>query len=279
MGRGLREGVGNGVWVGGEAVPRRLRVYASVRLVVRDVAQPGSAPEWGSGGRGFKSRRPDSQKRGPGRRLMVGLLLPNHQAGTFLFRRRWRATWSARKTFINDWYGTSRSLATGFVVREAWQRLPSRSLRVAHRSGDVPSRRNGGITCAGGVVVYLRSAHEHLTRQTSRHAAAERPDVASWPAAPVRPSATRNIGELRSTDGVPPVRAGGQCGDQHYPVRQFSVLCDHGDRSSRAWRSSFRFRTRIPHRRLRRLDACPRRPAATAPSSAPSLASPKRSVP
>src|SRR6267378_106442 len=27
--------------------------------VRRDVAQPGSAPEWGSGGRGFKSRRPD----------------------------------------------------------------------------------------------------------------------------------------------------------------------------------------------------------------------------
>src|SRR6185436_11392485 len=26
----------------------------------RDVAQSGSAPEWGSGGRGFKSRRPDS---------------------------------------------------------------------------------------------------------------------------------------------------------------------------------------------------------------------------
>ena len=25
----------------------------------RDVAQSGSAPEWGSGGRGFKSRRPD----------------------------------------------------------------------------------------------------------------------------------------------------------------------------------------------------------------------------
>ena len=25
----------------------------------RDVAQPGSAPEWGSGGREFKSRRPD----------------------------------------------------------------------------------------------------------------------------------------------------------------------------------------------------------------------------
>src|SRR5690349_10089403 len=39
-------------------------VSPSVRLVKasggRDVAQPGSAPELGSGGRGFKSRRPDS---------------------------------------------------------------------------------------------------------------------------------------------------------------------------------------------------------------------------
>jgi hypothetical protein len=40
------------------------RLYSqSVSLAVlewkRDVAQPGSAPEWGSGGRGFKSRRPD----------------------------------------------------------------------------------------------------------------------------------------------------------------------------------------------------------------------------
>ncbi len=32
---------------------------------VRDVAQPGSAPEWGSGGRGFESRRPDSKRAGP----------------------------------------------------------------------------------------------------------------------------------------------------------------------------------------------------------------------
>ena len=30
----------------------------------RDVAQPGSAPEWGSGGRGFKSRRPDYLRSG-----------------------------------------------------------------------------------------------------------------------------------------------------------------------------------------------------------------------
>src|SRR6266511_682239 len=35
----------------------------------------------------------------------------SRQAGTLRFLRRWRATWSARKTFINDWYGTSRSLA------------------------------------------------------------------------------------------------------------------------------------------------------------------------
>ena len=34
-----------------------------LRPQFRDVAQPGSAPEWGSGGRGFKSRRPDGSKR------------------------------------------------------------------------------------------------------------------------------------------------------------------------------------------------------------------------
>ena len=33
---------------------------SSAIAVQRDVAQSGSAPEWGSGGRGFKSRRPDS---------------------------------------------------------------------------------------------------------------------------------------------------------------------------------------------------------------------------
>jgi hypothetical protein len=37
----------------------------------RDVAQPGSAPEWGSGGRGFKSRRPDSPSRREGNRSAV----------------------------------------------------------------------------------------------------------------------------------------------------------------------------------------------------------------
>src|SRR3989454_2202833 len=43
-------------------LPARLGISASRRLVFRDVAQLGSAPEWGSGGRGFKSRRPDCSK-------------------------------------------------------------------------------------------------------------------------------------------------------------------------------------------------------------------------
>ena len=45
-------------WVA-KLILTRLGISASRRLVFRDVAQLGSAPEWGSGGRGFKSRRPD----------------------------------------------------------------------------------------------------------------------------------------------------------------------------------------------------------------------------
>ena len=30
-----------------------------LRLSIRDVAQPGSVPAWGAGGREFKSHRPD----------------------------------------------------------------------------------------------------------------------------------------------------------------------------------------------------------------------------
>src|SRR5690606_14790906 len=37
--------------------------------VRRDVAQPGSAPEWGSGGREFESRRPDQQQSPAGFRI------------------------------------------------------------------------------------------------------------------------------------------------------------------------------------------------------------------
>ena len=42
--------------------PVRWRLYSALAREIgeRDVAQSGSAPEWGSGGRGFKSRRPDS---------------------------------------------------------------------------------------------------------------------------------------------------------------------------------------------------------------------------
>jgi hypothetical protein len=36
------------------------------------VAQPGSVPEWGSGGRGFKSRRPDLEKQGSATVFVVG---------------------------------------------------------------------------------------------------------------------------------------------------------------------------------------------------------------
>src|SRR2546428_13055462 len=56
-------------------LPARLGISASRRLVVRDVAQLGSAPEWGSGGRGFKSRRPDWVKIKPHCESAVGLFL------------------------------------------------------------------------------------------------------------------------------------------------------------------------------------------------------------
>src|SRR5207244_6855476 len=68
---------GEGVGSGGEAFPGRLGISAPWRLVFRDVAQSGSAPEWGSGGRGFKSRRPDwsKQMRVSGLRWLAFFLL------------------------------------------------------------------------------------------------------------------------------------------------------------------------------------------------------------
>ena len=51
------KGRGAGVACPGSA--RRLDSVLCPRKRRRDVAQSGSAPEWGSGGRGFKSRRPD----------------------------------------------------------------------------------------------------------------------------------------------------------------------------------------------------------------------------
>jgi hypothetical protein len=44
---------------GGRATRLVVQSGSAVHSGGRDVAQSGSAPEWGSGGRGFKSRRPD----------------------------------------------------------------------------------------------------------------------------------------------------------------------------------------------------------------------------
>ena len=44
-----------------EKLPRELtgKILVDIVCSCRDVAQTGSAPEWGSGGRRFKSSRPD----------------------------------------------------------------------------------------------------------------------------------------------------------------------------------------------------------------------------
>src|SRR2546427_13211999 len=77
-GRGLCPGYGfrEGVGPGREASPWRLGISASWCLVFRDVAQSGSAPEWGSGGRGFKSRRPDYKVQTPLALVPVAFLHP-----------------------------------------------------------------------------------------------------------------------------------------------------------------------------------------------------------
>lgn len=40
-------------------------------LIIRDVAQPGSALVWGASGRGFKSRHPDHKKDRPLRAIFL----------------------------------------------------------------------------------------------------------------------------------------------------------------------------------------------------------------
>ena len=60
--------------------------YASISKESRDVAQPGSAPEWGSGGRRFKSAHPD-QKSKLKQPLRKGLFLVlGYIWGIFQFR-------------------------------------------------------------------------------------------------------------------------------------------------------------------------------------------------
>lgn len=49
-------------------------------LACRDVAQPGSAPEWGSGGRRFKSSHPDQFRHAKAVDRKIGGLLCYHQA-------------------------------------------------------------------------------------------------------------------------------------------------------------------------------------------------------
>src|SRR6267143_7107591 len=58
---GTVEFSGGNVWVVADAASHYTPQSVSLAVLERrrDVAQPGSAPEWGSGGRGFKSRRPD----------------------------------------------------------------------------------------------------------------------------------------------------------------------------------------------------------------------------
>src|SRR3989454_9098223 len=72
---GRRREKGRG-WVA-KLILTRLGISASTRLVFRDVAQLGSAPEWGSGGRGFKSRRPDWVDQASHGRVGVGLFHPS----------------------------------------------------------------------------------------------------------------------------------------------------------------------------------------------------------
>src|SRR2546430_4085484 len=81
-------GVGRGGGWGGEAYPARLGISASGRLVFRDVAQLGSAPEWGSGGRGFKSRRPDCSKNQPCNDFRCGAFSSPHPVLRVLLRLR-----------------------------------------------------------------------------------------------------------------------------------------------------------------------------------------------
>ena len=59
-----------------------------VKWNIRDVAQSGSAPEWGSGGRGFKSRRPDCLKIWPCSNFRCGAFSSLHPMWRVLLRLR-----------------------------------------------------------------------------------------------------------------------------------------------------------------------------------------------
>src|SRR2546426_2158398 len=80
----FREGVGRG----GGSRSSASRLWAPWRLAFRDVAQSGSAPEWGSGGRGFKSRRPDCSKNQPCNDFRCGAFSSPHPVLRVLLRLR-----------------------------------------------------------------------------------------------------------------------------------------------------------------------------------------------
>src|SRR5690606_29542207 len=80
-------GVPSGAWAGTDmllALDARGALQSAFAPygVRRDVAQPGSAPEWGSGGREFESRRPDQSK------ALQGSVLGHWPLGTLRGRFR-----------------------------------------------------------------------------------------------------------------------------------------------------------------------------------------------
>ena len=93
---------------------------------VRDVAQPGSAPEWGSGGRRFKSGRPDYRKRRPCNEFV---------AGPSLFSTRSSDPWSSHTST------PLRRMPDPAHARRPAQHRPSpwfadrRAVRPLHRPG------------------------------------------------------------------------------------------------------------------------------------------------
>src|SRR6266508_4247062 len=66
-------GTPDGLRVGRRVPGRAGRCYAVPAAGQRDVAQLGSALDWGSRGRGFESRRPDSVRVSAGQRLAGAL--------------------------------------------------------------------------------------------------------------------------------------------------------------------------------------------------------------
>src|SRR6266550_3988377 len=244
-----------------------------------------SAPPYGQGAR-LATRRRVPERSPRHSRQAVGRRLPSRRALVVAWLPPWNSVtcqfYGGRCIPANRAGGAfhahtcGRQLEAGGI---AWRSFYALLHSAVERQLDESAPQTAPVGTTIGTGSIFGGAHEILIRQVSRYHAAERPDVAGWPAPVMRPSPASNADELRATDGVPPVSAGRRCNDPRYPVRKFSVLRDHGARSGHARWSRFHLRTRVPHCRLRGLDPRPGRPKSTAPSTSPSLASPKRSVP